>query len=70
MKDDVVFVIKTDRGYIQYSEYYQEIRETQYGVVSDIKYAKRYSRQTANVIVRKFKKKGKYAEKIEVEDEL
>ena len=60
------FVVKIDRGYIQYSEYYNETKTTEYGVVDDVKYAKKYSRENANRIIRNFKSKGLYAEKIEV----
>lgn len=62
------FVVKIDRGYIQYGEYYAETKTTEYGVVADIKYAKKYSRENANRILREFKKKGEYAKKIKVEE--
>ena len=66
MQDDVLFAVKIDRGYIEYSERYAEIGETQYGVVSDIKYAKLFGRVQANRIIKKYKLQGKYAEKVEV----
>lgn len=67
--EETRFVIKIDRGYIEYSEFYSEIGETQYGVTHNVKNAKKFKNHRANVIVKKFRDEGKYAEKIEVEED-
>ena len=56
-----------DRGYIDYCEWWGDTKETEYGVVDDITFARIYTSTNANLLVRKLKKKGIAAIKIVVE---
>lgn len=64
MKDKERFIVKIDRGFIQYVENYFETNETQYGTTFEVKYAKKYSRVQANRIIKSLNEKGEYAEKV------
>lgn len=64
MKEDEFIIELTGRGYIQYSVYYYEINETQFGIVKDKSQAKVYSRVQANRILRILKKQNQEGRKI------
>lgn len=61
-----IYVIKTDRGFIEYTEFYHDIDELQYGVTLDIDYAKRYMPNTANRILRRLKSQNQSVVKIPI----
>lgn len=46
------------RGYIEYCEWWNETKQTEYGVIDDITFARLYTRASANLITKKLKKKG------------
>ena len=64
MKESEFIIEIIGRGYIQYSDYYYEINETQFGVVNNKSQARVYSRVQANRILRILKEQNQEGRKI------